>query len=333
MVDSLAPCAAAVTDCVTVHGDGTVRTWTAATAAFGDVTCPPDVCAIATVNSAGQAGLITGDIYGQTHHSHLATGCQAGPPLLIDNRAVLAICPLPGPPARSAADRVAAAGGSGTITIITVLPGGQLEPGPVLTGPHGPIRTLCLASHPDGRTLLAAAGNDATIWIWDLATIDAGPPDASTTVASLRGPLTGHDGWIWALTAIPETPSSPPRLASAGADHTIRLWDPVTGHALGPPLTGHTSQVRALITATSHDGRTILVSGGHDGTIRLWDVTTGTPGAVIPLGIPVHALLQQPADPSSQQRTCGGATITVGLRTGILTLDLHHDLFAPTLVP
>ena len=128
---------------------------------------------------------------------------------------------------------------------------------------------------------------------------------------------------------MPAGASGAPGLASAGADDTVRLWDPVAGRALGQPLTGHTDQVRAVTAAISNDGRVLLVSGGHDGTVRLWDPATGGPCAVIPLGIAVHALRPQRPDAASLERTGGGATLTVGLRTGILALDLHRDLFSP----
>jgi WD40 repeat protein len=226
---------------------------------------------------------------------------------------VLAICPLPG-------QQAAVAGGSGAVTIISAGPGGPIETGPVLHGPAGPVRSLCPVTYPSGRALLAAAGNDATIWVWDAIATEASAQDGSRTTVpdrnQARYALTGHAGWIWSLTAV-----------SAGADHTVRLWDPAAGRALGRPLTGHTDQVRAVIAAVSADGRVVLVSGGHDGTVRLWDCVTGTPRAIIPLGIPVHALLQQRPNPASLERTGGGATITVGMRSGIGALDLHRDMF------
>ena len=61
------------------------------------------------------------------------------------------------------------------------------------------------------------------------------------------------------------------RLASAGGDGTVRLWDPATGAELAA-LTGHDGPVAAV--AFSPDGRR-LASAGEDGTVRLWDPATG----------------------------------------------------------
>jgi WD40 repeat protein len=57
-------------------------------------------------------------------------------------------------------------------------------------------------------------------------------------------------------------------LATAGADHAIRLWDART---LDPVVTleGHAAGVRSV--AFSADGKT-LVSGSDDDTVKVWDV-------------------------------------------------------------
>ena len=67
------------------------------------------------------------------------------------------------------------------------------------------------------------------------------------------------------------------RLASAGHDGTVRLWDPATG-AGQAALTGHTGRVYAV--AFSPDGRR-LASAGADGTVRLWDPATGAEQATL----------------------------------------------------
>jgi WD40 repeat protein len=308
-VTSLAACATPGHDCIAVTSNGSVKAWTAATAAFSPVPSPRDASAVATAPGGNQTALITGDIAGFVHVTDMATGDALRAPARVGSRAVLAVCPLPGEPAR-----IAIAGGDGTIGIVTIGPG--QDTGPVIQAHDGPVRALCLIGRPDGPPLLASAGNDSTIRVWDLNT---GEPCGN--------PLTGHHGWVWSITAIPEQAAPAPTLASAGADGTIRLWHPAISQPAGTPLEGHTDQVRAVICAASADGRVLLISGSHDGTVRLWHPGTGALVYTIPLGIPVHALLPQSPGPRSIERTGGGTTITVGLRTGILALDIHGSLF------
>jgi WD40 repeat protein len=305
------------TDCVILAGDGTLRCWTGSTASLTTIPSPGHTCAIAVHTDTDRDVLLTGDTAGLLHTTDLTTQHRLHSPVRIDNGAVLALCPLPGEPAT-----VAAAGRSGTITLHTLNPAARTgNTATQLHGHTGAVRTLCLIDQPDSPPLLASAGNDGTLRLWNLE-----------TVALHGAPLTGHDGWIWSIIPLPRPHGQGPWLASAGADATIRLWDPATGQPIGRPLTGHTDQVRALTCATIPDGATLLVSGSHDGTVRLWDPATATLVHTIPLSSPVHALLQQRPDRRSRERTGNGATLTVGLRTGILALDIHSSLF-PAPVP
>uniref|UniRef100_UPI003F4953D4 hypothetical protein n=1 Tax=Nonomuraea bangladeshensis TaxID=404385 RepID=UPI003F4953D4 len=298
-----------VTDQVVLRGDSLLSTWTPSTSRLATTPGTQRASAVASLTGTDHPVLLIGDTSGQVHITDPATAAHLAPPIRIDTGAVLALQPLPGTPAR-----VATGGRDGVITTWTI---STAEPaGPPLHGHEGPVRALCLVHRDGSSPLLASAGNDGTIRLWDVA-----------TWTQHGEPLIGHRGWVWALAPVPGGSGQTPKLASAGADGTVRLWDPLGHRHTGERLTGHTDQVRAVAVATCGDGSSLLVSGSQDGTVRLWRPMTGEPVHTIPLGIPVHALLQQAPDDRARERTGDGATITVGLRTGVLALDLHRTLF------
>jgi WD40 repeat protein len=103
--------------------------------------------------------------------------------------------------------------------------------------------------------LIASAGRDRTIVLWD-----------STTGRQLRR-LIGHEGPVMSVSFSPDGEL----LASGGDDHNILLWRVATGQRVRT-LTGHSESV--LTVAFSPKGH-ILASGSQDLTVGLWDTTTG----------------------------------------------------------
>ncbi|MEM7335644.1 MAG: NB-ARC domain-containing protein, partial [Chloroflexota bacterium] len=119
------------------------------------------------------------------------------------------------------------------------------------TLPHKNVSIWTVATHPT-ETLIASAGADNSIWLWDYE------------IGKVVKQLEGHTGWISDVTFNKDGS----KLASASQDGTVRIWDVEHGDSL-QPLQGHVGWVRSI---TFIDIKNQLATTGADGTLRLWDV-------------------------------------------------------------
>jgi WD40 repeat protein len=119
---------------------------------------------------------------------------------------------------------------------------------------HSAAVLSTLAIPAQERELLATAGRDQTIRIWDLA----------TPAKSLRS-FDNHTGAVHDLALQPASGDSPPILASAGADRTVRFWMPTVGRMLrfsrlaSPPLAICWTKDGQRVAAACQDGKLRIV--------------------------------------------------------------------------
>jgi WD40 repeat protein len=114
-----------------------------------------------------------------------------------------------------------------------------------------------VAFNPD-NTLLATAGQDKKVIIWDVTSGEA--------LYTLE-PFT--DG-IWSINFSPDG-----AMLATGTGHidaNVRIWDVESGQELPTILEGHEWQVNDVIY--SPDGSLILTTS-DDGSARIWDVESG----------------------------------------------------------
>lgn len=121
-----------------------------------------------------------------------------------------------------------------------------------------------------------SAGEDGSIRIWQAT-------DKSKAIGKASKSMTGHAKAVFRLATHHDAKN--PLVASAGADMTVRLWNPVAGTAV-KTLAGLTDWVYAV--AISPDGQHV-VGGAANGEVRVWKTDgsvvssfNATPGYVAP---------------------------------------------------
>lgn len=117
----------------------------------------------------------------------------------------------------------------------------------------------------------------ATAWFTDQPSTVTDPArwsvrSAARLPAAPSIPLAGHSSNVSDITAF-TTRDGHQRLASAGFDGTIRVWDPFAARHVGDPLIGHGGTVIRLISMALDDAA-LLVSAHQDGLVRFWDAET-----------------------------------------------------------
>ena len=109
----------------------------------------------------------------------------------------------------------------------------------------------------NGREMVASAGVDGTIRIWDVAT------------GQLERTIKAHSGMVNSLAAI--RVSGRLYLASGGDDATVNVWDPVSGHRFRQ-VADFTAPVDQIVVLALGE-RELIVPVSGTRSLRMWDVT------------------------------------------------------------
>lgn len=154
------------------------------------------------------------------------------------------------------------AGRQGVISLFVCSAEGKLlHPRPIYVLAGSTDALYALAFQPQGR-LLAAAGYDRAVRLWQLPAAADVEPIKAPQVIQPQHVLKDHSDAVYAITFHPQGYL----LASGGADRSVKVWRVADGQRLYT-LSEMTDWVYTV--AWHPDGKR-LVAGGADRTLRLW---------------------------------------------------------------
>lgn len=115
----------------------------------------------------------------------------------------------------------------------------------------------CIDIDPITNKWFVTGGSDATIKVWDLATLQ------------IKATITGHIMGVRSL----KVSSRFPYLFSGSEDKTVRCWDlERTNSAAGSQIRDYHGHVGGIYAMDLHPDLDLLVTGGRDSAIRVWDI-------------------------------------------------------------
>lgn len=139
------------------------------------------------------------------------------------------------------------------------------------------MRTAVLAlAETDGGELWAAhKGGSINAWdgatgalVRNLPSHKRAPAVITFPIWQVRNLPTAHDGPVWAVQPLAHADG---RMASAGADGYVRLWDVRQPRPTEEYETGCAVYALATGAGAGGLGEGLLATGGYDGCLRLWD--------------------------------------------------------------
>ena len=119
-------------------------------------------------------------------------------------------------------------------------------------------QAFTVAWSPDGQYIAAASDKDLTVNIWQIATQES--------VAT----YSGHTGGVLSLTWLPGKSSK--YIASGSTDHTVRVWDALTGNDANSYFSRNLNGTVRRV-AWSYDGK-YIAAGTLNSTVEVWNAQT-----------------------------------------------------------